>query len=252
MQTAQPGARSLHQRLQGALVRRVGEGVDEADGDGVDAFGEQAVHRGARVVCVERLLHPARRVDPLVDHGAEVALDQRRRLLPREVVEPGHPQVADLEYVAEAPRADQPGAGPLALQQRVARDRGAVHDLGDGGAVGAVLGDEGGDALHDRPRVVVDAGGNLARRHRAVFGEENDIGEGAPDIDADAVCAHAPLSGGSLSGGPPSGGRSACSGIGPRETAGGAAQPRAARSAARRASVAASSMRHAARSMITP
>ena len=184
---------------------------------------------------------PARRVDPLVHHGAEVALDQRRRLLPREVVEPGHPQVADLQHVAEALRADQPGARALALQQRVAGDGGAVHDLGDVGAVDGVLGDEGGDAFHDGPRVVVDAGGDLARRHRAILGQQNDIGEGAPDIDADAPGAHAPLSG--ALGGAPSRAFPG-SGIGPRETAGGSDHPRAARSSARRASVAASSTCH--------
>ena len=87
--------------------------------------------------------------------------------------------------------------------------------------------DEGSDPLHDRTRVVVDAGGDLARRDRAVLGEQDDIGEGAADIDADAPAAHAPLSG-ALPG---------VSGIGPRETAGGAAHPRAALSSARRASV---------------
>ena len=231
-----------HDRLQRPLVRRIGEGVDEADGDGVDALGQQPVDGGARVLGIQRLLHIARRVDALVHHRAQVALDQGLRLLPREVVEPGHPQVADLQHVAEAARADQPGAGALALQQGVAGDGGSVHHLGDVGAVDRVLGDEGGHALHDGPRVVVDAGGDLARRDRAVLGEQNDIGEGAPDIDADAPAAHAPLSGAAFRG----------SGIGPRETAGGSDQPRAALSSARRASVAASSTRQRARSTITP
>ena len=123
-------------------MRWIGEGVDEADGDGVHALGQQPVHRSASILGIQRLLHVARRIDPLVHHGAQVALDERRRLLPREVVEPGHPQVADLQHVAEAARADQPGARALALQQRVAGDRGPVHHLGDIGAVDGVLGDE--------------------------------------------------------------------------------------------------------------
>ena len=103
-----------------------------------------------------------------------------------------------------------------------------MHHLGDVGAVDRVLGDEGGDAFHDGAGVVVDAGGDFSRRDRAILGQENDIGEGAPDIDADAVGAHALLSGAVSTGG-----------ISPRETAGGADHPRAARNSARRASVAA-------------
>ena len=124
MLTVQPGAFSAHDGLHVSLVHRIGEGVDEADGDGLHALSEQPAHRGARIVGIERGLHVAPGVDPLVHHLAQVALDQGRRLLPREVVEPGHPQVADLEDVAEALRADQPGARTLALQQRVAGDGG--------------------------------------------------------------------------------------------------------------------------------
>ena len=116
MLTAQPGARLLDNRLHRPLVDRIGEGVDEADGDGVHALGEQPIHCGVRVVGIEGRLHIARRVDPLVHHRAQVALHERRRFLPREVVEPGHPEIADLQHVAEAARADQPGAGALALQ----------------------------------------------------------------------------------------------------------------------------------------
>ena len=70
-----------------------------------------------------------------------------------------------------------------------------MHDLGDVRAVDGVLGDEGGDPLHDGAGVVVDAGRDLASGDAAVVAEEHDIGEGAADIDPDAPAAHAPLSG---------------------------------------------------------
>src|SRR3979490_1477704 len=41
-------------------------------------------------------------VDAFVDHLAQVALDQRHRLGPGEVVELGHAQGADFQHVAEA------------------------------------------------------------------------------------------------------------------------------------------------------
>ena len=65
------------------------------------------------------------------DLAAEVALDERRRLLPGHVVQPRHPQPAELEDVAEAGRRQQPGPGALALEDRVGRDGAAVDDVAD-------------------------------------------------------------------------------------------------------------------------
>ena len=94
-----------------------------------------------------------------------------------------------------------PVRAPLRSSSALLATVGSVHHLGDVGAVDRVLGDEGGDAFHDGAGVVVDAGGDFSRRDRAILGQENDIGEGAPDIDADAVGAHALLSGAVSTGG---------------------------------------------------
>jgi hypothetical protein len=69
-------------------VRRIGEGVDQADGDRLDLLGEQRVDRAFGVRRVERPLDPATVVDALVDDLAQIALDQRRRLGPGQVVSP--------------------------------------------------------------------------------------------------------------------------------------------------------------------
>ena len=70
-------------------------------------------------------------VDALIDDLAQIALDQRRRLGPGEIVELRHPQGADFEHVAETFRGDQPDARALVFQDRVGGDGGAMADLLD-------------------------------------------------------------------------------------------------------------------------
>ena len=81
----------------------------------------------------ERPLDLALGVDAFVDLDAQMALDKGRRLGPGQVVEPRHPQGADLENVAEALCRDQPGARALQFEDRVRRDRGAVQQFDDFG-----------------------------------------------------------------------------------------------------------------------
>ena len=143
--------------LQHRLVHRIGERVDQAHRDRLDLLGQQRVDGAFGVGGVERTLDAATVVDALVDHLAQIALDQRRRLGPGEVVELRHPQGADLQHVAEALGGDQPDARALVLQDGVGGDRGAVANLLDRGAAQAGLGENLAQAVDDRLRVVVDA-----------------------------------------------------------------------------------------------
>ena len=123
--------------LEHQLVRRIGEGVEQADRDRLDLLGQQRIDGALGVGRIERALDLAAMVDALVDHLAQVALDQRRRLGPGEVVEPRHPQRADFQHVAEALGGDQPDARALVLEDRVGGDRRAVADLLDRAAARA-------------------------------------------------------------------------------------------------------------------
>ena len=58
---------------------RIGEGVDETDGDGAHVRLPQSRHRGADVVLVQGLAHRAVGVDALAHLEAKVAGDQGRR-----------------------------------------------------------------------------------------------------------------------------------------------------------------------------
>ena len=174
---------------QHQLVRRIGEGVQQADRRSPRP-SRPAAHRPRarrRPDRAARSTLPAC-VDPLVDHPAQIALDQRRAACPRRVVEPGHAQRADLQHVAKALGGDQADARALVLEDRVGGDRGAVADLLDGAAVEA--------GLARRPRsspstmacgVVADARRDLLGVDGAVGAEQHDVGEGAADVDADAV-----------------------------------------------------------------
>ena len=130
-------------------------------------------------------------VDALVDHLAQIALDQRRRLGPGHVVEARHAQRADLQDVAEPLGGDQADARALLLEDGVGGDRGAVADLLDGASRYAGLGEQLGKPVDDGTGVVLDAGGDLLGVHRAVGAEQHDVGEGAADVDADAIGRHA-------------------------------------------------------------
>ena len=88
--------------------------------------------RAPRVVARERAHHLARRVHPLVHHHPQVAFHERRRLLPREVVEPRHPQLRSSSTSRKPLLAISPTRAPASW--RIAFDATVVpvHDLGNG------------------------------------------------------------------------------------------------------------------------
>src|SRR5207244_6301498 len=95
-----------------------------------------------------------------------------------------------LEHVAKALRGDQPGARPLVLQDRVRGDGGAVAQLFERLGREPRLAQYFRQAFDDRLRVVLDARGDFLGVNRAVGAEQHDVGEGAADIDTDAITRH--------------------------------------------------------------
>ena len=167
-------------------MEAVGVRVEEADRNGLHAGGQEGVDRAGRLRLVERAHDLAPVVDALAHLQPPVAGNERRGLLPGEVVEARHAQAADLEDVAEALGGEEARAGALPLQDRVGGDRGAVDDLADHRRVEPLLREEPADALHDATAQVVRRRRDLRREDAALLGEEHDIGERAADIDADA------------------------------------------------------------------
>ena len=233
---------ALHDLLDHQLVRRIGERVDQANRDRLDVLGEQRVDDALGIGKIERAFDVALVVDALIHHLAQVAFDQRLRLGPGEIVEAGHPQCADLQHVAEALGGDEPDTRSLVLQDRIGCDGRAVADFIDRAAGQSGLGKQFGQAVDDGARVVVDARRHLLGVDRAVRAENNDVGEGAADVDTDAERdGHGGYSAAWLSA------TGSC-----HWTFGTSRQPRAAAISARSLFVAASSTRQVFVSTITP
>ena len=112
-------------------MRRVGERVDEADRDRLDLFGEERIDGPLRVDRIERALDRAPMIDALVHHLTQVALDQRLRFGPADVIEARHAQGADLQHVPEPLGGDESDPRALALEDGVGGDGGAVANFFD-------------------------------------------------------------------------------------------------------------------------
>ena len=121
-----------------ALMHRVDEGVQQADGDALDRFAYQQRHQGTHRVFVQRAEDVAFVVEAFGHRQAQMAGHQRLGQDDVEVVLVVAALVAHRQHVAKPLGGDQGRSGTLALDQRVGGQRGAVHDQRDirGGEAG--------------------------------------------------------------------------------------------------------------------
>ena len=159
----------------------IGVGVQEVNDERFAAAVQQAAHGVAHFLLVERRPHRARRLQPLRDFQSQVAWDDRDEAARHAVgIRPG--AAAEFENVTEAARGDQPGAGETAFQDRVGGRGRPMHDEVDVG---------GGNAARIKGRddamgLVFDGRGGLGDPYGGAGAavDENEIGEGAADINA--------------------------------------------------------------------
>ena len=135
---------------------------------------------------VERPQHRAVGEHALVHLEPQVARHERRRQLEQHVVDVVAVLAADLERIAIPARREQRRAGALALDDGVGHERRAVnHRLDVRRGHARRLEDRGRLAFHGRRRIV-GRRQRLADHHRArAIVHEQQIGEGAADVDAD-------------------------------------------------------------------
>ena len=164
---------------RGALVLGVGVGVQEADGDRLDALRAAGVGDGVELGELERDEDVAVAVDALAHLEAQPSRHERLGLAADEVVHVGPVSAADLEHVAEAARRDERRQGAGALGERVDDDRRAVDEVPDALEGDLAVGQAGEHAL------------GQARRGRRRLGdaevarlgvEEDEVGERAADV----------------------------------------------------------------------
>ena len=111
------------------FVRRVAVGVEEANRHRLDPFRQQRAQRRADGGFVQSDDDIAVAVHSLGHFQAEVARDQWFGKAEEQVVDVVALLRAHLEHVAEPGGSEQAELGPLALDDRVGDERGAVHDF---------------------------------------------------------------------------------------------------------------------------
>ena len=144
-EVGQLGAEDLSHTL---LVLGASVCVEQADRDGLDAQLAQSLRELPDLVVPQRPEHLPAGAHPLVHLEAQLALDERRRLRPEEVVQVRHAHAAQLEHVAEPSGRQERRPGAAALEDGVRRDGGAVHDLFE--ACGFAVAEELADPRDDR------------------------------------------------------------------------------------------------------
>jgi hypothetical protein len=121
---------AVAQHLDGRqLVRRVGIGVQERDGDAGDPFGREDLCGGAHVFELDRDVHRPVEEQALGDRDPQAPGHKRRRVLPEQVVRIVAVAAPDLEDVTEAPGGKQPDHGARPGQQRIEPDRRSVQEV---------------------------------------------------------------------------------------------------------------------------
>ena len=160
---------------------RVGVAVQEAHRD--RGAGRQALHRGARLVEVERTQDTAVPGHAFVDLQRAPARNEGRGFQGRDVVEDGAVGAGDLEHVPEPGRGQHPDLGPPSLQDRVRADGDAVDEALHFREVDA----EAFENVDDRAGRVRRRGGDLcvAKRPGRIV-EHRRVGERSAYVHADA------------------------------------------------------------------
>ena len=169
-------------------MRGIAIGVQEADGDRLDAVGDQALRHRAHFGGVERRQHVAVAVHALRHLQPMAARHQRVGEAQEQVVDVVALLGAHLEDVAEAARGDQAEPRAAALDQGVGDQRRAVHHVADVGKREPSRLQQFGEPLERADRWVVRRGQALVQADVvALRVEQDEVGEGAADVEADAV-----------------------------------------------------------------
>ena len=166
---------------------RIAVGVQETDGDGLDAGLLEARDGVARDRLVQHREHAAVGGDALFDLESHVTGYERRRLVDEQVVHVVAAFAPDLDGVAEPRGGQKSRPGALALDERVGGQRRPVYEGADIGGARPGIVEHGHYALLDGLRRVLGSREELADLDSACrVVHPDEVGEGATDVDADA------------------------------------------------------------------
>ena len=167
------------------LVRRIGVGMHEGDGDAFRALALELARGVAHRLLVERQADMAMHVHALGHREAQRARHQRLGLLDGEVVLVVAAFVGDIEDVAEALGGEQRRARAAPLDHGVGGERRAVHEHGDIAEAAPGIGQDQPHTVENRLLGPLRRGQQLARQPLpALF--QHHVRERAADVDGNA------------------------------------------------------------------
>ena len=175
-----------------ALVRVVGVGVDQRDADGLDPVAFETPGKRSDVVILQRGANRPVGEHAFVELEAQPPRRQGTGAPHAQVVDVVAMLATDLDRVAKSPSGDESGPGPLAFDQGIDEERGAVHHAGDLGPVRAESGQQPVHAFDHRIVGLIRGGEDLLDlERRSVPARDHEIGERAADVSPHAQ-AHRP------------------------------------------------------------
>ena len=180
-----------HQSRGFRFVRRIGEGVHEADRHRLDVFRLEQLDGAAHVVELQRFHRAAMAVEAFGHADSQIARHHRRHIGVAVVVALLANAAAHFQRVAHARCCNEPGLGAAAGQRGVGRHRGAVDDHFD---AAEKVGER--ERCIERAGQLAQSGEHADRRIRrcrqhlmndrlAAGLADIKVGERAADVDAD-------------------------------------------------------------------
>ena len=166
-----------------ALVLRVREREQQADGDRLGAVGPHRLDGPRQRGRVERRDHPLGAA-ALGDLVAALGGDQRGRVVSVQAVERGARLAPQLEDVAEALGGHERRAGSGPLEEGVGSHGHPVAEARDVGGAHARPLERHEDGGHHALALIVRRRGDL-RRHQPPAGHDDGVGERAAHVNAD-------------------------------------------------------------------
>ena len=165
-------------------MRRIGIGVQQADGHGVHAELRNAGCDFLGSVLVQRDEHGTACGHPFADLEARGERQRRLRRL-EEDVEPVllHPRITpEGQHAAKTPGGNEGNLAPLAFEDRVGRDGGGVHHPAHRAGVNTGAVEHQPDSSQDSGGGVAGGSERLGHVQQAVRPGQHDVREGASHI----------------------------------------------------------------------
>ena len=173
------------------FMPRVTPGMQETHRDGFNILRAQLLNGGIEGGVIKRHLHPPIRAQPFAHRKPQAARHQRWRGRQAHIVALRLQPFTHFNHIAVPFRGEHRNLGPLAFQQRIGGNRGAMDDAfclpQQIGQLHAQCFRQNGEPRDHTFGLIRWRTGGFGQRCGAISGDTNHIGESAADINANTV-----------------------------------------------------------------